>query len=123
MEFIKAMEIRHRLCNSRDTISTGKCIHCPLMFATILNIRDCSEIMQCYPAEAEKILTEWDKANPVKTYLTDFLEKYPNAPMDCDWKTPKTCPHDLGYCEESICEAIHGDCLKCWSTPLEAKTE
>ena len=112
MEFIKAMEIRHRLCNSRDTISTGKCIHCPLMFATILNIRDCSEIMQCYPAEAEKILTEWDKANPVKTYLTDFLEKYPNAEL-LPAGVPKACAKHIGYCTE-----CPNSCIKCWNNTL-----
>ena len=52
----------------------------------------------------------------IKTFLSDFLEKYPNAPLEVNG-TPKICPYELGYCEHK-CNKI---CVKCWNTPMEDK--
>ena len=56
-----------------------------------------------------------------KTFLQDFLEKYPKAPL---WKNgmPMACPRSLGYLvPESFCEFCEDedDCIACWDQPLE----
>ena len=56
-----------------------------------------------------------------KTYLEDFLEKYPDAPKDiCG--SPKMCPEDLyqnADCDEEYCDRI--GCEKCWNREMEVK--
>ena len=111
MEFIKAMEIHKRMCDKQEN-----CFSCPFD-----GMRNCCGDTNEQLIESEQILTDWDNANPVKTYLSDFLEKYPKAPMENGGKTPKTCPHHLGYCEKSMCDTINGNCIKCWNTPMEDK--
>ena len=118
MEFIKAMEIRQRMCGKYN----DNCDNCPLSFVN--NNRDltCNELMEDYPAEAEKIFEDWDKAHPVKTILSDFLEKYPNAMLGDDGTPMDICPSYLGYFGKCKCKS-RSDCLKCWNTPMEDKTE
>lgn len=54
-----------------------------------------------------------------KTYLEDFLEKYPNAPKAiCG--NPKMCPEDL-YPNAEFEECVHYEerCFKCWNRKIE----
>ena len=108
MEFFKAMEILERMCDKQEN-----CFSCPFN-----GMKNCYGDTNEQQIKSEQILTEWDKAHPVKTYLTDFLSKYPNAPMRDDG-TPKICPQKLGYCKEFCC--VGTDCFKCWSTAMEDK--
>lgn len=52
-----------------------------------------------------------------KTYLSDFLEKYPNALLKGNGMPP-ICPDTLGYFKPKCCESSC-DCIKCWNTPME----
>lgn len=107
-EFTKIMEIRKRMCDSRNG-----CSRCPL--ASCLNGRQisCSDFMSRCPKEAEEIILQWDKEHPVKTRLTDFLEKYPKAKLQ-EPGVPNACAKALG-----LCDTCGNDCPKCWNTPLE----
>lgn len=69
-----------------------------------------------YPdvVRAVNLVEEWSKEHPKNTRLTDFLEKYPEAPMN-DEEHPKACCRDLGYCTE----CIPITCRECWNTPLK----
>lgn len=122
MEFLKVIEIRNRMCERM------LCDDCP-----INNINEakgkaelrytCWAIICNFPAEVEKALIEWDKANPVKTLLSDFLEKHPKTGLDDDG-TPHVCPCDLGYTTGNDCVIDKNgdlDCLACWSRPLESE--
>lgn len=60
----------------------------------------------------------------MKTYLEDFLEKYPKAVLDREG-LPVICPYQLGYDGKPICEEI-GErslncyiCEKCWNRVIE----
>lgn len=66
---------------------------------------------------------QWSQTHPQKTMMQDFFEKFPNAPKDeKEGGFPKlVCPKQLGYTDikEDCIELFDGDCLKCWSRPLE----
>lgn len=65
------------------------------------------------PNKAVDFVEKWSKKHPRKTYLMDFLEKYPNA-MIGDNNIPYTCAKNLGYCKDCIY-----NCGNCWNTPME----
>lgn len=56
-----------------------------------------------------------------ETFLSDFKEKYPKAPLDEDGTPQRVCPHMLGYIEAEIrpCRFETHNCKDCWSRPLE----
>ena len=58
--------------------------------------------------------------HPRKTFLQDFLEKYPKAPLDRDG-TPRACPEIFGYLPLDYVERCGGDCIACWNQPLDVE--
>ena len=60
-------------------------------------------------------MTEFVEIMKIKTRLTDFSEKYPNANLQKDG-TPLFCVVCLGY-EGGRCDKT--TCADCWNTPLE----
>lgn len=54
-----------------------------------------------------------------KTFLEDFMQKYPNAELDSKG-VPKLYPYQLGYCEnESSCEHCYNTkTTECWNMPI-----
>ncbi|MFR8759194.1 MAG: hypothetical protein ACLVG7_01510 [Negativibacillus sp.] len=65
--------------------------------------------------EIVQFVERWSKNHPQKTRLQDFLEKYPNAPIEVDG-TPKVCCENLGYCKDCNAET---DCVRCWNKAME----
>lgn len=63
---------------------------------------------------------KWSDTHPIKTYLSDFLEKYPKATMLEEGKRPDfICVKNLGY----FTGDCKGDCKACWNTPIENTEE
>lgn len=118
MEFIKAMEIWKRICKAHKA-SNDDCRGCDLKKVWDRFPLSCSTFIMEHPLDAELILDCWDKANPVKTFLSDFLEKYPNAPLNGE-KTPNGCPSDMGDCKSDVYEECNS-CVACWNRPLESE--
>lgn len=106
-EFTKIMEIRKRMCNPFKM-----CTECPL-FETPEQI-SCADFILNYPKEAEEIILKWAEEHPVKTRLTDFLEKYPNAQLHDN--RPIFCCMRLGYKCDNCGKT---KCKDCWNTALE----
>lgn len=80
----------------------------------------CLEDSQNYEGMEIK-LEEWIAGHPAKTYLQDFLEKYPNAPLHNNG-IPKICPCHVGYfnIDEKPCTiGRFVDCVKCWGREME----
>jgi len=116
MEYIKVMEIRQRVCDKYTNMEL--CKGCPLRSQATGENCGCNTFITRYPEQAEAILKKWDEENPVKTFLSDFLEKYPKVTLK-DNGTPKgICPSQLEYCEFATC---NGDCVKCWNRHLESE--
>ena len=84
-------------------------------------VAPCAIREESFPEEAVSIVHKWAEENPVKTFLSDFLEKHPNASMDKKGFPDRVCPNDLGYVVEECpsTSPLNTYCLKCWSRPLE----
>ena len=117
MEYVKAMGIKARMCEKYR--GDFYCTDCPLTYINNGKNITCTNFIFKHPAESEAILTKWDDENPVKTMMSDFFEKFPNAPKRKHTE-PYACPCDCGYVltPHEKCKYANGDCFKCWSRPL-----
>lgn len=68
------------------------------------------------PNNADEVVDKWVSEHPVKTYMQDFFEKFPNAPKG-EEGTPKICPHQI-YPEISADDRCPEDCLRCWNQEI-----
>ena len=90
------------------------CMSCPLCIENNEKNKPCSDLTE---EENVEIIEKWSREHPIKTMMDDFFEKFPNAPKQLRG-IPRICPYNCGYVVDDWCE---GDCLKCWSRPLEVK--
>ena len=67
------------------------------------------------PDNADEIVDKWVQEHPVKTYATDFFEKFPNAPKNSDG-VPKTCYRHV-YGDGKYCSSYA--CTECWNREME----
>ena len=111
MDAIEYLKIKNRMTQNCNI----NCFDCPLSYKNTKTSESCTEFIRTYPEKAIEIVENWAKEHPVKTFLTDFLEKYPKALMDSDNTPLNICTYSLGYIELKDC--IH-DCTKCWNTEL-----
>ena len=84
------------------------CSACPLGKAKNVHSIVCQRFLYEKTDEADRIITEWCKEHPEKTYLQDFLEKFPGAGLKDDG-LPLACRADLyGTCKCIVCK-------DCWN--------
>lgn len=95
------------------------CANCPLNSSNngTNDMTSCSDFEALYPEKAIAIVQKWSDEHPRKTYLSEFLKNYPNAPLDDDG-TPNFCPSHLGFMSIDDCRKDH-NCVKCWNQPIE----
>lgn len=55
----------------------------------------------------------------IKTYKEDFLEKFPNAPLERQEDIPVACRETI----YGRCYCPQGGCIKCWNEPMEEETK
>lgn len=92
------------------------CSNCPLSSNNNGEDLFCSDFEMYYPEKAVKAVQEWSDEHPPKTFLTEFLENYPNAPLDDDGTPKGVCPRALGLMDIDDCD---DNCIKCWNQPIE----
>lgn len=116
----RRMTEKHKL-NGGAYICELNCTECPL---SRLN-NDASDKMLCfdfeaiYPEKAIAIVQKWSDEHPQKTYLSEFLNNYPNVQL-YEVGTPKgICPYHLGLMDKDDCPKTYRDCVKCWNQPIE----
>lgn len=93
------------------------CSDCPLSSWNndATNKLTCREFEMLYPEQAIEAVQRWSDAHPPKTYLTQFLEHYPNVQL-YDTGLPKgVCPYNLGLTDIDDCD---NNCVKCWNQPV-----
>ena len=98
------------------------CSDCPLSSWNndATNKRTCREFEMLYPEQAIEAVQRWSDAHPPKTYLTQFLEHYPNVQL-YDTGLPKgVCPYNLGLTDIDDCD---NNCVKCWNQIIEDSEE
>lgn len=92
-----------------DGVCELNCIDCPLSsFNNGIGI-PCMNLESSYPEKATAIIQKWSDEHLQKTYLSEFLKHYPNAPL-ADDGTPDVCPEKLGLTD--IKKPCFGDCVK-----------
>ena len=115
-------EEAHRMCDKQDS-----CGDCPIRSKDYV----CTLKGVPFQADTTKAINEaidaveqWAKEHPRKTRFADFLEKYPNAPLNAIGK-PKITPWYLGYCGDTPCYACDKAKDKplgwCWDQEVEEK--
>lgn len=105
-----------RICKAVDD-----CMDCPLSESANPRRIPCCDYIPDYPAEASAIIDKWCAEHPQKTYLQDFLEKFPKAEKMGNG-LPYISPCRL-YGEVFKC-TVRG-CSGCWNAvmPDEADKE
>lgn len=96
------------------------CANCPLNSLNngTNDMISCSDFEAFYPEKAISIVQKWSDEHPQKTYLSEFLKNYPNAPLN-DNKTPAgICPFNLGVMDRDECNN-YKRCVKCWNQPIK----
>lgn len=99
----------------------GRCVDCrdcPMFSENNSFNEDCRTLMNRHPAEAIRIVSEWEEPKQVKTIMDDFFEKNPKAKKTSNG-TPKVCAESCGYvngCNGKFCS-------DCWHTPLSETEE
>lgn len=113
-------EWRRMTKHRKDGICELNCIDCPLSsFNNGIGVQ-CSDFETLYPEKAIAIVQKWSDEHPQKTYLSEFLKKYPNAPLG-DGGTPTgICPYELGLMGADDCRK-DGNCVKCWNQREEGE--
>jgi hypothetical protein len=92
------------------------CVDCPLDGSNNSIDVPCSVLETNYPEKAIEIVQKWSDEHPQKTYLSEFLKNYPNAPLVHDG-TPEICLRKLGLTDIKTCRV--GGCVECWNQPIE----
>lgn len=99
-----------------------KCKDCPLSGSG--DVTDC-RVMQppaTYPDDVDEIVDKWVETHPVKTYMQDFFEKFPNA-----GRNEKNIPATKGatICRKSLyvdtlpCIFACDGCSNCWNQEMK----
>ena len=92
-----------RMCDSYK-----KCDDCPLGYTR------CGDSISALYDNADEIVDKWVKEHPKKTYRDDFLEKFPDAPVDSSG-FPNVCLMDIYKGADYKCKDEDYGCNECWN--------
>lgn len=102
---------------AKSGICKIKCSDCPLCSKNngISEYISCISFEMYHPEKAIEIVQRWSDEHPQRTYLSEFLEHYPNVQL-YDTGLPKgVCPYNLGLTDIDDCD---NNCAKCWNQPI-----
>lgn len=94
-----------------------RCTDCPLSRFNNNEKIACSELELFHSETAVQIVQRWSDEHPQRTYLSEFLKNYPNAPLEDDG-APEICLSSLGLTNYNGCKNSI-TCLECWNEPIE----
>ena len=112
--FIKVYE---RMCQA------NACRTCPLMAQLTEDEIDCTDFLGHYPDKSVFVVQQWSDEHPQRTFLTDFIEKYPKAPLVANGIPRDLCPLHLGLMSEIGLDGCSHNCKQCWNTPIEGEND
>nr|DAE59562.1 MAG TPA: Protein of unknown function (DUF1289) [Caudoviricetes sp.] len=109
-------EWRRMTKQQKNEICKLNCVDCPLNIENNSTGLSCPYFEMRYPKKAITLVQKWSNEHPQKTYLSEFLKNYPNAPLVHDG-TPEICLRKLGLTDIKTCRV--GGCVECWNQPIE----
>jgi len=112
MDAVEYLKAKNRLLCKHESDFT--CINCPLSHMNNDKKITCGKFEKNYPEKAVKIVEQWAKEHPKKTYLSVLLEKFPKTFL-CEGGTPAMCPHRIFGGEEWEKCNCGNDCIDCWN--------
>ena len=115
MDAVKYIKERNRHTNKTGRFCGINCIDCILSKANNGRDVDCKMFETRYTDEAVRLVEDWSRNHPQKTYLMDFLEKHPNCRRG-DNGIPDSCRDNI-YGTNIDCRCT--SCEKCWHEPME----
>ena len=103
---------------AKDGICKIYCKKCPLSSKNngISENVSCRTLETFYPEKAIAIVQKWSNEHSQKTFVTEFLENYPDAVVNGDGIPNSVCPFDLGLMSTHDCRK---SCIECWNQPIE----
>lgn len=106
---------------TKNGICKTKCSDCPLCSENngISENLSCTNFEMHYPEKAIEIIQKWSNEHPQKTYLSEFLERYPSALLNDDGVPNSVCPYDLGLMNKEFCRKSRKTCIECWNQPVK----
>ena len=115
MDAVKYIKERNRHTNKTGSICNINCIDCILSKTNNGRGVTCQTFETRYTDEAVRLVEDWSRNHPQKTYLMDFLEKHPNCRRG-DNGIPDSCRDNI-YGTNIDCRCT--SCEKCWHEPME----
>lgn len=110
---------RNRMAKASESgVCKIKCENCPLGKGNNGKDMTCMQLELKYPKWAIQIVQGWSNANPPKTYLSEFMNNYPDAELGDDGTPKKICPHDLGLNDIESCAPGEHHCTECWNQTI-----
>lgn len=96
------------------------CRKCPLYSSNngTSGSTSCSDCEAFYPEKAITLVQKWSDEHPPKSYLSELLERFPNAPLHVTGIPENICPFHLGLMSIDDCRNDR-DCVKCWNQSIE----
>lgn len=116
---------KRRMIRKHGYVCKLNCADCPLNWSKNGTGVSCEKLEMLYPEQAISIIQKWSDEHPQRTYLTEFLKHFPNAPLHVTGiltGIPKDiCPYHLGFMRIDDCPKKDRNCVKCWNQPLPEK--
>lgn len=107
MNAVDYLKAKARFC-------TAICNICPLNSNNNEEKLCCDDLEIERPEIAVELVEKWAKENPVKTYLSILLEKFPNTKLSED-KHPNLCPDAIFDITTGLKECCEMECIDCWN--------
>lgn len=89
------------------------CHDCPLSRFNNGREMSCRDFEMLHTKEAIFLVSVWCAEHPRKTYLSEFLQKYPKVKLNEAGVPIEICPHNLGLTDN----CTHS-CLECWNQTI-----
>lgn len=97
------------------------CSKCPLHKNQTACQYSCGSLEKKDPEKAVRIVENWAKEHPVRTYKSAFLEKFPDAELGCEDGAPYVCLYYIFGLKHApdYCKRNSATCFKCWNREVE----
>lgn len=112
---------KNRMTKSGENGSCNiACINCPLSRYNNGKNMFCTALESQHPETAVKIVQKWSNTHlKNKTYLSEFMNNYPDAILGEGGVPERICPRELGLNDIESCAPGEDHCTECWNQIID----